>query len=141
MVFARLCALIYLLLIGVAVLLPDPTLIAALKLRVAHVIRLVAIHIAHMPRATLGDVTSNVAAFIPLTLLLALAWRRIPLWVCGVVGMCISIAAEGLQYFLPQIHRRPDFWNVVENSIGAWIGVAIAAVIFQLFDRTEPSDR
>lgn len=140
-VFGRLCALVYVLIIGVATLLPDPTIIFTLKIRVAHIVRQIAIYIVHMRGITLGDITSNIAAFIPLTLLLALAWRRRPLWVSGVVGMCISITAETLQLLLPQIHRRPYIWNVVENSIGAWIGVAIAAVIFQLTGRPHQEAR
>ncbi|MCI1749052.1 MAG: VanZ family protein [Acidipropionibacterium sp.] len=121
--------------IGIAVLLPDPRAIHAMKLDVAHVVQKVASRIAHMPAITVGDIASNIAAFIPVTLLLALGWRRVPLWVCGIVGMVLSAAGEMMQYLFPEVHRRPDIWNVVQNSIGAWIGVAIAAVIFQLFGR------
>lgn len=131
-VFARMCALFYLLLIGLAVLMPDPALIAKLKLKVGHLVQRIAHHITQVPALSVGDVASNIAAFVPVTLLLALAWKRVPLWIWGVVGTVISISAEMLQLLLPQIHRRPLFWNVVQNSFGAWIGVAIAAVCFQL---------
>lgn len=140
-VLARLCALVYLLIIGIAVLLPDPTMIAALKLKVAHVVQKMAHHIAQAQPVAVGDVASNVAAFIPVTLLLALAWRRVPLWIWGIAGMLISTAAELLQFLLPQIHRRPYFWNVVENSLGGWIGVAIAAVFFQVLGRDDSTRR
>ena len=131
-VLARMCALFYLLLIGLAVLMPDPALIAKLKLKVGHLVQRIAHHITQVPALSVGDVASNIAAFVPVTLLLALAWKRVPLWIWGVVGTVISISAEMLQLLLPQIHRRPFFWNVVQNSFGAWIGVAIAAVFFQL---------
>lgn len=140
-VLARLCALIYLLMIGIAVLLPDPKLIAALKLKVAHVVQRVAHHIAEAHPTAVGDVASNIAAFVPVTLLLALAWRKVPLWIWGIAGMLISTAAELLQFLLPQIHRRPYFWNVVENSVGGWIGIAVAAVLFQLGGRHHERER
>lgn len=128
-VLARILVPIYLLMIAAAVLLPDPVTIHAVKEWIGELIQSAGARIARSSSVKLGDVASNIAAFIPLTLLLGLAWRRVPTWVWGLTGTLLSVAAETAQYLIPELTRRPDVWNVIENSIGSWVGSLLVALI------------
>ncbi|AXE39854.1 VanZ family protein [Acidipropionibacterium virtanenii] len=127
-VIARLAVPLYLIAIAAAVLLPDPQAIGTFKYNVGMQIQRIANRISHVSPTALGDIASNIIAFIPLTFLLGMAWRRVPVWVWGLVGMLASVGAETAQYLLPELSRRPDIWNVIENSIGAWIGALLASL-------------
>lgn len=69
-VLARILVPIYLLMIAAAVLLPDPVTIHAVKEWIGELIQSAGARIARSSSVKLGDVASNIAAFIPLTLLL-----------------------------------------------------------------------
>lgn len=128
-VLARILVPIYLLMIAAAVLLPDPVTIHAVKEWIGDLIQSAGARISRSSPVKLGDVASNIAAFIPLTLLLGLAWRRVPAWVWGLTGTLLSVAAETAQYLIPELTRRPDVWNVIENSIGSWVGSLLVSLI------------
>ncbi len=128
-VFARTLVLIYAAAIAVAVLIPNPHAVGTLKYDVGVLLHRLAARISRTDPTQLGDVVTNVATFVPLTLLFGIAWRRVPAWVWGITGTVVSVCAEATQYLVPELTRRPDIWNVVENSVGAWLGALIAAAL------------
>lgn len=132
-VVARTLVLFYSVAIVIAVLIPNPHAVRAIKRKVGMLLRHVAARVSQVDPTQLGDVTTNVAAFIPLTLLFGIAWRRVPAWVWGIVGTVISVCAEAAQYLVPELTRRPDIWNVVENSLGGWIGAFLAALLVRAY--------
>lgn len=127
-ILTRALALIYLLVIATAVLIPDPRAVGTFKYNLGTPFRQLGGLFAEVSATTLGDVIGNVAGFIPLTVLLCLGWRRVRGWVWGACATLLSVAAETAQYLLP-ITRRADLWNVVENSAGAWIGVLLVSLL------------
>lgn len=127
-VVARTFVLVYAAAIATAVLIPNPRAIGTFKYNIGMLLRRLAARASQPDPTQLGDVVTNVAAFIPLTLLFGIAWRRVPVWVWGIIGTVISVCAETAQYLVPELTRRPDIWNVVENSLGAWLGALIAAL-------------
>lgn len=128
-VVARTFVLVYAAAIATAVLIPSPRAIGTFKYNIGMLLRRLAARASQSDPTQLGDVVTNVAAFIPLTLLFGIAWRRVPVWVWGIIGTVISVCAETAQYLVPELSRRPDIWNVVENSLGAWFGALIAAAL------------
>lgn len=118
----RAVASVYLLSILVMVLTPSARLVTTIKFHVGRWIQ-GGHRFQRLPSLPVGDVFLNVVAFIPLTWLLNLGWPRARAWAWGLFGCLVSAIAETGQLVLPEIHRRPDIMNVLENSLGAWIGV------------------
>lgn len=135
----RVVASAYLLIILLSVLTPSAVLVTIVKFHVGLWIQ-GGRRFQMLPSTPVGDVVLNVAAFIPLTWLLSLGWPRTRTWVWGLFGCLVSVIAETGQLILPGIHRRPDIMNVLENSLGAWIGVwAYLVVTPRLRHRSPPS--
>lgn len=122
----RLLTPAYLIAVGIAVLVPDGKLIALIKYNVGALMQggPKRGHFLIEP-VILGDITLNILAFIPLALLLSLGWPRLRPLTWGLVCIGLSVAAEAGQFTLP-VSRRPDVFNVVENGLGAFIGVWIS---------------
>lgn len=79
------------------------------------------------------EFTANVLLFVPLGILLAFALPRARLWVVPIalaVTGCIE-AAQGL--FLAA--RTPSLADVLANTLGAAIGLAVAVVVERLARR------
>lgn len=121
----RALTLTYLVLVGLAVLTPTGLLIIAIKGE-AGVWLQGGPSLAVLPPVVVGDVVLNILAYIPLALLLCLGWPRIRPWMWGCACTLVSAAAETAQ-LLPMLHRRAYLPNVIENGLGAFIGVWIAA--------------
>lgn len=78
---------------------------------------------------TVSDLVLNLLAYLPLGLLLTLAFMpwmpRLAAAVLGVAaGTCVSFAVEYVQHFLPA--RIPSNVDLLANSAGALLGAAIA---------------
>ncbi|MEE8888632.1 MAG: VanZ family protein [Acidipropionibacterium acidipropionici] len=128
-VVARTFVLVYAAAIATAVLIPNPHAIETFKSNVGMLLRPIASGVISANPTQSGDVVMNIVAFIPLTVFLGIAWRRIPSWVCGIIGTVASMCAETIQYLIPALTRRPDIWNVMENSVGSWLGALIVAAL------------
>lgn len=81
-----------------------------------------------------GQRLLNLAVFVPAGALLVLAcarWRAayvlVPLGLVGLVGY--SVAIEWLQFEVARIDRACDVTDMVDNSLGAVIGVGIGLLL------------
>src|SRR5690554_3704091 len=74
----------------------------------------------------LVEFTANIILFIPVGVLftLMLGWRR--WWLALILGVALTVSIEVAQLVLPD--RVTDPRDVVSNSIGSTIGVAIVLV-------------
>ncbi|RAX19114.1 MULTISPECIES: VanZ family protein [unclassified Actinomyces] len=75
------------------------------------------------------DIALNLAMLAPLTFLACLGWPRVPWWTWVLAGCALSLGAELMQWALPALDRRPSLFNVVQNGVGAWLGVALAGLL------------
>lgn len=73
------------------------------------------------------EFTANIVLFVPVGVLftLMLGWRR--WWLAGILGAGLTAAIEFAQLFLPD--RVTDPRDLISNSIGAVIGVALVLVV------------
>ncbi len=74
------------------------------------------------------EFSANVAMFVPLGFFLALVFPTRFLWVALPLLPAMSGTLEMVQYFvLPA--RFATINDVIANSLGGWVGVAVAAVV------------
>ena len=79
-----------------------------------------------------SDITFNIAAYVPLGVLLA--WALFP-WLRGMVavmaaalaGLALSFALESLQTYLPT--RIPSLTDLAANGLGALVGAVLGALL------------
>lgn len=71
---------------------------------------------------------ANIALFVPVGLLVALALRRRQRWLAVLAGFGLSFAAELAQGLL-RAQRVSSLRDVVANTLGTLIGVGIATLI------------
>nr|WP_300341224.1 VanZ family protein [Actinomyces sp.] len=83
------------------------------------------------------DVVLNLGMLVPLGFLASIAWPRTPWWGWALSLCVLSLTIELVQYLAPFLNRRGTVVNVIENSVGAWLGAAAA----QLFRSTRASRR
>jgi glycopeptide antibiotics resistance protein len=83
------------------------------------------------------NVIGNIAMFVPLGWLLALATRRRQVLVAAIVGFGLSAAIEVVQAFTGRI---ADIDDLLLNGIGAVLG-AVAALLMTRLRRSRPSAR
>lgn len=62
----------------------------------------------------------NVIAFVPVGYLFGSTFRRIKWWLVMLIGLCMSISIEFLQYLLQKGFSELD--DVIHNSLGCLIG-------------------
>ncbi|MEX1077689.1 MAG: VanZ family protein [Homoserinimonas sp.] len=75
----------------------------------------------------LVEFVANIVLFVPVGVLfvLMLGWRR--WWLAAVLGIALTAAIEFAQVFLP--NRVTDPRDVISNSVGAVIGVALVLTV------------
>ena len=83
------------------------------------------------------DVVLNLVMLVPLAFLASIVWPRTPWWGWVLLLGALSTSIELIQYSVPVINRRGTIINVIENSVGAWLGTAAA----QIFRIIRPSQR
>ena len=84
------------------------------------------------------EFAANVLLFAPLGML-AVAWRR-PWWQGILAGVVASASIETIQLlFLPT--RVADVRDVVANTLGAALGVAVATVLSRRIARSQESHK
>lgn len=85
---------------------------------------------------------ANIALFVPFGILVSLLWPHRPAWAVIALGLATSAAIELAQLlFLP--HRVSDVRDLVANTLGAALGVAILLLVRRRRSRIqalEPAD-
>ncbi|WP_139315998.1 VanZ family protein [Cellulosimicrobium sp. CUA-896] len=84
------------------------------------------------------EMVSNIALFVPPALLAVAASRRPWLVLAG--GVLGSVTIELLQTLLPALGRSCDTNDVLANTIGAAIGVALATLALRRARRTTATE-
>lgn len=74
------------------------------------------------------EFAANIVLFVPLGALLALELRRRPWWLAVVAAFSISLLAE-LGQGLLRPERFATGWDVIANTLGTIVGVALSAAI------------
>src|SRR5688572_33215462 len=75
----------------------------------------------------------NIAAFVPLGILLPLAFRRLPIAVAFVTVVALSAAVElgqlAMSTYLGYAYRSTDVDDLILNVCGATLGLVVAAIL------------
>ena len=80
------------------------------------------------------ETLANILLYVPLGVGLALIVRRLPWWAAILIGVAVTLTAEGVQrWLLPD--RFATWADVLHNSIGVVIGVISARSIVALARR------
>ena len=130
-VVARVLLVGYLLFVGFTVWLP-----AAVSAKVTGLVGIMARWVAdagiasYERSAFVLEILANVALFVPIGLLLVLAWPRLRLWQAVLIGALMSVLIETVQGVMPS--RFPTVSDVIANTTGTLIGVAIVTFILYL---------
>lgn len=130
-VVARVLLAGYLLFVGFTVWLP-----AAVSARVTGLVGIIATWVADAGIASYArsafvlEILANVALFVPIGLLLALAWPRLRLWQTVLVGALMSVLIETVQGVMPS--RFPTLSDVIANTTGTLIGALVVVFILYL---------
>lgn len=82
------------------------------------------------------EFTANIVMFMPFGMFLGLVWRRLILG--SVLVTLFTVAIELTQYFFI-VGRYGTVLDVVANSLGGWIGLALAAALTMCRHRKPPS--
>jgi len=130
-VVARVLLVGYLLFVGFTVWLP-----AAVSARVTGLVGIIATWVSdagiasYQRSAFVLEILANVALFVPIGLLLALAWPRLRLWQTVLVGALMSVLIETVQGVMPS--RFPTLSDVIANTTGTLIGALVVVFILYL---------
>ncbi len=130
-VVARVLLVGYLLFVGFTVWLP-----AAISAKVTGLVGIIASWVADAGIASYArsafvlEILANVALFVPIGLLLALAWPRLRVWQTVLVGALMSVLIETVQGVMPS--RFPTLSDVIANTTGTLIGALIVTIILSL---------
>ena len=68
----------------------------------------------------LAENIMNVVVFIPVGLLLSIAFKQVTWWKALLIGCCFSVTIEALQFFLMRGFSELD--DVMHNTLGCLIG-------------------
>lgn len=78
----------------------------------------------------LAENMMNVVVFIPVGILLGFAFPNIKWWKAMLVGCCISVTIEALQYFF---HRGfSEFDDLMHNTLGCLIGYGMCMLFVMI---------
>lgn len=92
--------------------------------------------IANGKQILIKEVLMNVAVFIPIGFLLVLSFHNMSLRKAIVIGVCISLGIELLQFFYGKGFSEID--DVIHNTLGCMIGYGIACVFRIIIRKKKP---
>lgn len=75
----------------------------------------------------------NVVVFVPLGVLLGCAFKRMTWWKVMVIGMCVSLIIEAMQFMYKRGFAEVD--DVMHNTLGCLIGYSIYSLIRMGYER------
>lgn len=75
----------------------------------------------------------NVLVFVPLGILLCSSFRKIKWWQALIIGMCISISIEVLQFVLRR--GTSEVADVIHNTLGCLIGIGIYYMLTNAYNK------
>jgi glycopeptide antibiotics resistance protein len=79
----------------------------------------------------IAEKVMNIMAFVPVGLLLKLAYRRINCWQVLLIGFVLSITIEALQFFYNKGYS--EFSDVINNVLGCVVGFYLYKVFLLIF--------
>ena len=80
----------------------------------------------------LAENIMNVVVFIPVGLLLGIAFKQVTWWKVLLIGCSISVTIESLQFFLMRGFSEVD--DVMHNTLGCLIGYGIMTILRIIFN-------
>lgn len=137
-VMARLALVGYLLFVGFTVWLP-----ASVSAKVTGLVGVMAAWVSdagiasYERSAVVLEILANVALFVPVGLLLALALPRLRLWQVVLCGGLMSVVIEAVQGLMPS--RVPALSDIIANTSGTLIGAVLALVLIRLVAGDRPA--
>lgn len=79
----------------------------------------------------LAENIMNVVVFIPVGMLLGIAFKQMTWWKALLIGCNISVTIESLQFFLMRGYSEVD--DVMHNTVGCLIGFGIISILRIIF--------
>ena len=79
----------------------------------------------------LAENIMNVVVFIPVGLLLSIAFKQVTWWKALLIGCCISVTIESLQFLLMRGFSELD--DVMHNTLGCLIGFGFMIILRIIF--------
>ncbi len=73
------------------------------------------------------DNVMNIVVFLPIGLLLGMAFAKIKLWMIILVGLCISLSIETMQLLFHRGFSELD--DIIHNTIGCLIGFGLCKMV------------
>ena len=83
----------------------------------------------------LAENIMNVVVFIPVGLLLSIAFKQMTWWKVLLIGCGISVTIETLQFFLMRGFSEVD--DVMHNTVGCIMGYIIYSILVRIFINTK----
>lgn len=80
---------------------------------------------------------ANIALFMPLGILVALAWPKLRWWHIVLCGLALTLLIEGVQMTLPS--RFPTASDIVANTAGAGAGAVLVALVHAMVRPRRPT--
>ena len=80
----------------------------------------------------LAENIMNVVVFIPVGLLLSIAFKQVTWWKALLIGCGISVTIEALQFFLMRGFSEVD--DVMHNTLGCLLGYGIITILRIIFN-------
>lgn len=77
----------------------------------------------------------NVVVFIPVGLLLSIAFKQVTWWKALLIGCCISITIESLLFWFMRGFSELD--DVMHNTVGCIMGYIIYSILVRIFINTK----
>jgi glycopeptide antibiotics resistance protein len=77
----------------------------------------------------------NVMVFIPVGLLLGIAFKQVTWWKALLIGSSISISIESLQFWFMKGFSEVD--DVMHNTVGCIMGYIIYSILVRIFTNTK----
>jgi len=74
----------------------------------------------------------NVVVFIPVGLLLGIAFKQMTWWKALLIGCGISVTIEALQFFFFRVFSEVD--DVIHNTLGCLLGYGIMTILRIIFN-------